>query len=275
MPAELTMLAELRDDLAAEHADLDSVVAPLPASSWDTPTPSEPWTVRDQIAHIAFFDAEARLAATQPHAFSEHLAGAVGDPDGYMAASLDAGRRLNPAELLADWRSGRQAMLAAFAGLDPAGRIPWFGPPMSPASFITARLMETWCHGQDVADALGIVRRPTARLRHVARLGMRTRAYSYTIRNREAPSGDVFVDLAGPGGETWRWGDPAASASVRGPALDFCLVVTQRRHIDDTDLRVEGSPAREWMEIAQAFAGPPGPGRRPGQFARPGAIRAG
>jgi hypothetical protein len=48
--------------------------------------------------------------------------------------------------------------------------------------------------------------------------------------------------------------------------MDFCLVVTQRRHPDDTDLAIEGPLAEEWMAIAQAFAGPPGKGRAPGQF---------
>ena len=32
---------------------------------------------------------------------------------------------------------------------------PWYGPSMSARSFVTARLMETWAHGMDVADALG------------------------------------------------------------------------------------------------------------------------
>ena len=67
-------------------------------------------------------------------------------------------------------------------------------------------------------------------------------------------------------GEDWTWGDEGVVDQVRGPALDFCLVVTQRRHLDDTALEVEGPVAAEWMSIAQAFAGPPGPGRKAGQF---------
>ena len=54
----------------------------------------------------------------------------------------------------------------------------------------------------------------------------------------------------------------------RGPALDFCLLVTQRRHRDDVAIGVEGRAADEWLDIAQAFAGPPGDGRQPGQFPR-------
>src|ERR1700721_387060 len=48
---------------------------------------------------------------------------------------------------------------------------------------------------------------------------------------------------------------------VQGNALDFCRVVTQRRHPDDTGLVVTGPDAQQWISIAQAFAGPAGPGR--------------
>jgi len=61
--------------------------------------------------------------------------------------------------------------------------------------------------------------------------------------------------------------DAAGAADrVTGTALDFCLVVTQRRHPADTGLVASGPAAEGWIAIAQAFAGPPGPGRTPGQF---------
>jgi uncharacterized protein (TIGR03084 family) len=138
---------------------------------------------------------------------------------------------------------------------------------MSLASFVSARLMEAWAHGQDVVDGVGISRPPTDRLRHVAHIGVRSRPFSYTVRGREPPTGPVSVELVAPSGETWAWEAEGSPDVVRGSALGFCLVVTQRRHIDDTDVVAEGPRAREWMEIAQAFAGPPGPGRTPGQFA--------
>ncbi len=156
-------------------------------------------------------------------------------------------------------------MLDGFRVLDPSARIPWFGPPMSPASFISARLMETWAHGQDVVDTLGAQRTPTDRLKHVAHLGVRARGYSYSAHGKTLPDEPVAVELTSPGGETWTW-DEGAPARVEGSALGFCLVVTQRRHIEDTNLRVTGAAAEEWMSIAQAFAGPPGEGRRPAQF---------
>ncbi|GGO75102.1 hypothetical protein GCM10012289_49340 [Nonomuraea cavernae] len=141
--------------------------------------------------------------------------------------------------------------------------MPWYGPDMSAVSFVTARLMETWAHGQDVADALGVTREPTARLRHVAMIGFRAMPYGFAVRGLPAPEDPVRVELTTPGGEPWTAGPAGAADVVRGPMLDFCLLVTQRVHLADTALQITGATARAWMEIAQAFAGPPGEGRAP------------
>jgi uncharacterized protein (TIGR03084 family) len=173
-----------------------------------------------------------------------------------MARTLGEGRDLG-ADLPQVWRETRRDLLAALAAADPATKVPWFGPPMSPASFATARLMEYWAHGQDVADALGIVRQPTARLRHICHLGVRTRGFSYAVRGLPAPESDVHVAVTGPDGDVWTWGDAKAEDRVEGSALDFCLVVTQRRLVGETALTAMGPVATEWMSIAQAFAGGP------------------
>jgi uncharacterized protein (TIGR03084 family) len=265
-------LDSIRQDLAAEHAALDEIVAPLTGPSWDVATPAEPWTVRDQISHLAFFDEQAVAAVVSPEEFVAGMGALAADVDGFMNAPLERGRSMPPADVLAWWRQAREESLRVFDELAPDARVPWFGPPMSAASFVTARLMETWAHGQDVADALRVERAATGRLRHVAHIGVRARAFSYTTRGMEVPAEEVGVHLAGPSGETWTWNEEAAQR-VSGPALDFCLVVTQRRHVDDTALTIEGPLAVEWMGIAQSFAGPPGAGRRPGQFTT-GAARA-
>ena len=259
-------LALIRSDLAEEHQALDDVVSALDDRAWDAPTPAEPWTVRDQISHLAFFDELATAAAMDGDAFTAGLASAAQDVDAFMNAPLDKGRGMRPAGVLEWWRAARSDMLDAFARLEDGKRIPWYGPPMSPASFMTARLMETWAHGQDVVDALGLERAPTQRLRHVAHIGVRARPFSYSTRGLEMPGEPVAVELNGPNGDRWAWNE-GAPQSVRGDALEFCLVVTQRRHVDDTSLEIDGPLAREWMSIAQAYAGPPGAGRKPGQFA--------
>ncbi len=256
-------LDALRSDLADELADLDAVVADLDDERWLTRTPAEGWDVRDSIAHLAGSNAAAVLAVSRPEEFAARLPGVAADPDGFIQGDIDRGRARSPGEVLQWWRDGRAVMLDTFAGLDPAQRIPWFGPPMGPASFVTARLMETWAHGQDVVDALGVRRPPTARLRHVADIGVRTRGFSYVLRGRSAPDVPVRVELTAPDGEVWKWGPADAADRVEASALDFCLLVTQRRHRGDVDVRATGDAASAWLEIAQAFAGLPGPGRPP------------
>lgn len=260
-------LAGVCADLAAEQADLDRIVSGLDDAGLDTPTPSPGWTVRDQVTHLAFFDGRATLAIVDPDGFRAEVRRFLADPEGVIDAHLREGHGRGVDAMLDWWREERAQFLAAAAPLDPSSRVPWFGPPMSPVSFVTARLMETWCHGQDVVDAVGASRAPTARLRHVAHIGVRARAFSYATNGRTAPDAEIRVELTGPDGDTWTWGDAGAADRVTGTALDFCLAVTQRRHRDDTALAIEGPLALEWMEIAQAFAGPPGEGRRPGQFA--------
>ena len=165
---------------------------------------------------------------------------------------------------LLDWfEVARADLLNTFRNLDPRARLPWFGPPMSAASSLTARIMETWAHTQDIADALGVTREPTSRLRHVAHIGVGARAFSYAVHGQALPGTPVLVELEGPDGTPWTWGPPGATDRVSGPALDFCLLVTQRRHRDDLALVIEGPAATEWMSIAQAFAGAAGTGRKP------------
>lgn len=252
---------DLLSDLEAEHRDLDALVARLDEAGWGQETPAAGWAVRDQVSHLAYFDEAAVSAMTDPDAFAALVDAALagGDP---MEEHLRRGRALTGVDVLAWWRASRAAMVTAAGALPVAARVPWFGPPMGVLSFVSARLMETWAHGQDVADATGARRVPTERLRHIAHLGVRTRPFSYALRGMEPPPTPVSVVLTAPAGGVWEWGD-AGGDRIEGPALDFCLVVTQRRNLADTDLVVVGDDARLWMSIAQAFAGPPGPGRPP------------
>lgn len=152
---------------------------------------------------------------------------------------------------------------AALRDYPPGQKMPWFGPPMSATSMATARFMETWAHGLDVADALGIVLEPTDRIRHIAHIGVRTRNFSFGANSVQPPSEEFRVELRAPSGELWEWGPADAAQSVKGSAFDFCYRVTQRRHRDDLDLVAVGADADRWLDLAQAFAGPPGPGRLP------------
>ncbi len=253
-------------DLAAETRELEQLLVPLTEAEWGTPTPADGWVIGDQVSHLAYFDEAATLSITDPDAFRAAAEPDLADVDAFTARVAAESRGRAGAALLAWFRDARARMVEAMRQLDPSTRVPWYGLEMSAASSLTARIMETWAHGQDVADTLGTTRTPTAALRHVAHLGVRAFPNSYRARRLRVPEVDVYVALAGPTGEPWVWGPESAANRVEGPALDFCLVVTQRRHVDDTALVTHGDVAREWMAIAQAFAGPPGAGRRPGQF---------
>jgi uncharacterized protein (TIGR03084 family) len=260
------VLSALLDDVQAEHDDLMAAMAGISEADWDAPTPAEGWSVRDAISHLAFFDSVTTLALTDADGFAAILQQASQDLGGYVDRVLEDGRAKTGDGMRAWFAEERSKLVAAFRAADPAMRVPWFGPAMSVPSKATARLMETWAHGQDIVDGLGLDRPPTARLQHVAHIGVRALPNSFRANGRAVPDAPVRVELVGPDGEAWVWGDEAAVDRVSGPALDFCLVVTQRRHLDDTALELEGPVATEWMSIAQAFAGPPGAGRKAGQF---------
>ena len=261
-------LADLLQDLLDEQASLDEVAASLDERDWDRPTPSPRWSVTDQIGHLRYFDGAAALAIRDPDAFSAEAkqlmeASLLSETSGDDFTLRDF-RLLSPADRLESWRQGRAALAAAAGTLGERDRVSWYGPSMGAKSFVTARLMEAWAHGTDVCDTVEARRAPTHRLRHVAQLGYITRAWTYINRGLAPPDGDVRVELAAPSGDVWYWGDADTSGedAVTGPALDFCLVVTQRRHVSDTALEVSGERAREWLTMAQAFAGPPTDGPR-------------
>jgi uncharacterized protein (TIGR03084 family) len=253
-------------DLAAETHSLLRTLSRLRAPDWDAATPAEGWTIRDQLTHLAFFDDATLLALGNPAAFIEQRAELLALGGRFPDAVADRYRPLAGAECFTWFTRSRKALLSAYLDAAPDLRLPWYGPDMGLASSATGRLMETWAHGQDIIDALGEVRTPTVRLRHIADLGVRTFAFSFRLRARTAPGSPVRVELDGPDGGRWTWGPAQATDQVSGTALDFCLVVTQRRNLADTALRVNGPVATEWISIAQAFAGAPGPGRPPGLF---------
>jgi uncharacterized protein (TIGR03084 family) len=248
-------------DLRAESDVLDALVAELPAQGWHTQTPSPGWTIAHQIAHLWWTDRTSLQAVTDEAAFTEVLAEAAKDPLGFVDAAAERLATTAPADLLAGWRADRTRLHEALLKVEDGRKLPWFGPPMSAASMATARLMETWAHGLDVADALGVRREPTARLRSIAHIGVRTRDFAFSVHGLTPPAAPFHVKLQAPEGDSWSWGPDDAAQSVTGSAEDFCMLVTQRRAPADLDVTAVGDEATTWLTIAQAFAGPPGAGR--------------
>lgn len=255
-------IRELLGDLDAESAQLDAIVADLPEADWARATPAEGWTIAHTIAHLAWTDRMAYLSAADPEQFGRELATALEDPVDFVDRTAAAG--IGPApEMLAGWRDGRLRLAMALAAADPTAKLPWYGVSMGPISMVTARIMETWAHGQDIVDALGVTREPTERLRHIVHLATRTFAFSFAAHGQAVPNGTVRLELAAPDGTTWTYGDADATDTIRGSAHDFCLVATHRRHRADTGLVATGATADAWLDVIQTFAGPPGTPRAP------------
>lgn len=252
------------NDLRAESDDLDALVAPLPPAQWAQATPAPGWTIAHQIGHLLWTDRVSLLSVTDEPAFAEVLAQASPHPTSLVDAEAEQLADLPPAQLLEDWRSTRAALHDALRSVADGRKLPWFGPPMSAASMATARLMETWAHGLDVADTLGVTRAPTARLRSIAHIGVRTRDFAFGLHGLTPPTELFHVKLSAPAGTGephWTWGPEDATQRVTGSAEHFCMLVTQRRPRSVLDLVAVGADAEKWLTIAQAFAGPPGAGR--------------
>ncbi|MFF1252811.1 TIGR03084 family metal-binding protein [Pseudarthrobacter sp. NPDC058329] len=247
-------------DLVAEALDLQRLLEPLPGSAWGTLTPSPGWTISHQISHLMETETHMLEAIRDPATFRMQAADYSTEPavDVFKIGTDEYSR-----EVLTGWTRSRTQLDKALADLEGRSRIPWFGPSMSAMTAASSRVMEVWAHGQDIADSLGISRARTSRIRHVAHLGVVARKYSYTVHGLNPPSDPVHVSLIAPDGTTWQWGPESSPQRVTGSAWDFSLLVTRRRHRDDCELFAKGAEADEWLDIAQAFAGAPGPGRQP------------
>jgi uncharacterized protein (TIGR03084 family) len=259
------IIDDLCADLLAERAELFNLLSAV-GDRWRAPTPAVGWSIRDQVTHLAWFDEAATLAIAQPQEFTARLVAARKDTNSIVEATrLETYSR--PDEEVAAWLAAAgDALISAARSADPKMRVPWYGPAMSLASCLTARIMETWAHGQDLFDALGVERQPSARLHHIAFIGWRAVANSFVAQGLPVPTDPVRVELTDAAVGEVVLGAADAVNVVRGSLVDFCLLVTQRRHLDDTDLIATGPVASKWLTIAQAFAGPPGAGRSAGQF---------
>jgi uncharacterized protein (TIGR03084 family) len=254
---------DLARDLELETAVLQGILDDLSEEQWSWPTPAPGWSVTDQMSHLAHSDEVAVLSATDREGFEALLTRENESVESRTERWAQEHRHLTPSELKQWFARVRAELIATFRVLDPSLRVPWYGPDMSAAAALTARIMETWAHGRDIADAVDADWVPTPGLRQVAHLCVRALPNSFRARGRPEPEVPVYVALTAPDGGVWEWGPPDADERVTGDAVELCLVATQRRHPDDTNLVAVGPVATEWLTIAQAFAGPPGVGREP------------
>ena len=247
-------------ELSAESDALDALVS-APGVDFATPTPAEGWTIGHQIGHLSWTDGIVVLACTDPEGFARHAADVAADFEATVNGAAVERAALPTPELLGRWRAGRVRLAQTLASLSTGARIPWIGTSMAAPTMISARMMETWAHGVDIGDALGRPPSATGRLRRVADLGIRTRDFAFRIHGRTPPAAPFRVELQALDGQVWTWGPPESEQKITGPALDFCLLITQRRPRESLAVTATGADAQTWTRIAQAYAGPPGPGR--------------
>lgn len=263
-------LETLLTDLAAESASLRSMVGTAGPDALLLSTPATGWTVAHQLAHLTWTDEMSTSAIASvvpsvegPYDWDQVLTDAVAAPASFVDDGAAALAAAEPTELITRWDSGRAALLAALRATPSDVRIPWYGPSMKATSMVTARIMETWAHGLDVAAALGVEPTRTDRIRHVCHIGVATRSFVYAGRGLPTPDEPVRVTLTAPSGATWSWGEEGAIHEISGAAWEFAQVAVRRLHPDDTSLVATPGPAREWLSIIQAFAGPPGADPKP------------
>ena len=252
-------------DFVDESESLAALLKDVSPSDWDRPTQFKSWTINDVVVHLTFWNQAANAAVFAPDAFDQSMRRVLADipTRGFRACENESIAERGPA-LLTLWQDGFRQMGADWAGIDPKRRVKWVGPDMSARSSMTARQMETWAHGQAVFDVLGVDRAEDDRIRNIVILGMNTFGYAFQINGLEIPESPPQVSLTAPSGAVWTFGE--SDEHIAGSAVEFAQVLTQTRHIDDTTLQIKGPVARQWMQIAQCFAGgaeaPPSPGTR-------------
>lgn len=254
-------------DLALEGNDVDRMVADLDESQWELETPAPGWTIAHQIAHLAATFRMAGMAASDPDSFTAFARRLGPDFNRNVRTALSPYLSEPPPVLLGQWRTERSTAEKALAAV-PAGQlVPWLVRPLPSPVLAAAGMMELFGHGQDIADALGVRPERTDRLRHLVEFAVRTWDFGYLSRDLTPPDPPFRFEITAPsGGEMWEFGAADAAQRISGPAVDLCLLVTRRRHRADLALHASGAEADHWLDIAQAYRGPAGPGRSPGQF---------
>ncbi len=256
-------------DFRDESEALYQLIEPIKTEVFHQESLFKNWTINDFLGHLHIWNWAADQSLNDEAAFNDFLEAlmtGIGAGDSLRAFETKWLKGLEGRELLQEWRKFYLEMSERFEAADPKKRVKWAGPDMSVRSSITARLMETWAHGQGIYDLLGVDRQNGDRIRNIALLGVNTFGWTYVVRQLDIPEIKPYVKLTGPSGDVWEWNEQSTTDCIEGNATEFCQVVTQVRNIADTSLKMTGDVAKQWMSIAQCFAGgaeePPAPGSR-------------
>lgn len=250
---------DVLEALAAQHDELEALVAGLDETGWHRPSRCQGWDVADVVLHLSQTDelATASVEGRFDEGFATFVAGLEATTDVESGAGLAVARdRGAPgAEVLARWRAAAAAERAAFAAQDPRARVTWVAGELAARTLATTRLAECWIHTEDVAAGLGVELEPTDRLWHIARLAWRTVPHAFARHGLCAPA-SVGFDLVGPDGQPWRFPDDldGVSTIVTGSALGLCRVAGQRASASDVDLQASGPGGHDVLRLVRTFA---------------------
>ena len=253
-------LQSVVSDLRAEGDELYTLLSEMDTGYWTARSTFKNWSVWDVVAHLHFADLMASKSLQSAQLFKDMMREVreAGAPQKYTDQLLKSGEHfINGPDLLVRWRELFLQMCSDLENADPEERFAWVGPGMKARMFATARLMETWAHGWEIYDLMGLQRRHSDRIKNIVAIGVRTFGWTFTNRKLPVPETAPYVELTAPSGDIWTFNDESAGHHVKGSAVDFSQVVTQVRNVADTQLDVRGDNAIAWMAIAQCFAGPP------------------
>jgi len=263
----VTDLQDVIAALVADGEDFDRMIANVGDAAWSLPTPAPGWTIKHQVAHLTATFRVAGLAARDPAGFGAMASRMSDDFDANVNAAMNP-FLAEPPQALREKLSFELTSAADALGQVPAdGVVPWLVRPLPPAVLASAGMMELFGHGQDVADTLGVDRQHTDRLGYLVGFAVRTWDFGYLARDLTPPEVEFRFEITSPSGQLWTFGPEDAEQRIAGPAVDFCQLVVRRRHHLDLSITATGDDARYWLEIAQAYRGPAGEGRKPSQSA--------
>ncbi|MFV0452851.1 MAG: TIGR03084 family metal-binding protein [Propioniciclava sp.] len=247
-------MKDIVNDLIAEQAQVDLLVADLSEDQWNEPSANCAWTIKEELQHIGEFDyAAVRMLGGGYTCVNEVADVEFSHDEIYTPKAL---AHLSGADTLAWWREQRTRMDVAFLDTDRKARVPWApGLPMSAKSLASARLMELWAHSVDIGDALGMEPVVKERITSTLFLSWQARPNAYRINGLELPETPLYLEVELPSGQLWAKGEPDAENTIKGSARDWALVAVRRRNWMDTDLDVAGDEARRFASIVQTFAG--------------------
>ena len=238
--------------------ELRSMVEPLDEDGFASPSACEGWSVSDVLLHLAQTNemAIASLRGTFGEAIEpwpDAAPGATVDDLAGLAVERERGARGRA--VYERWQQTADDFAAAADDTPADARVPWIVGDMAARTLVTTRFTETWIHTGDVADGLGIERKPTEHIRHIVRLVHRTIPYAFVRAGNDAP-GSVRFEVTSPTDPTdvWTFGDDDAATVITGPALDLVRVAGQRADASDTELRGTGPDAADVLALMRTFA---------------------